>query len=191
VFAELIKGEALWPGKSDVDQLYLIRRTMGDLIHRHMQIFRTNEFFAGVTLPMPDNREPLESKMPRFLSKDALDFLYKCLDKDPAKRYTCDQLLRHPYFAGYSFRLPSSDLEEFQKIQRNTYSNGGSSLFPHLGMNGGPGGSPPEFQQQQQQQKSSNSVSNNGNSYGNNNPPQGSYLQNRDSRDSFDHLPTI
>jgi len=44
VFAELIKGEAIWPGKSDVDQLYLIRKTMGDLIPRHMQIFR-------VTLP--------------------------------------------------------------------------------------------------------------------------------------------
>ena len=25
VFVELVKGEALWPGKSDVDQLYLIR----------------------------------------------------------------------------------------------------------------------------------------------------------------------
>jgi serine/threonine protein kinase len=29
VFAEMITGEALWPGRSDVDQLYLIRRTMG------------------------------------------------------------------------------------------------------------------------------------------------------------------
>ena len=29
VFAELVKGDALWPGKSDVDQLYLIRKTLG------------------------------------------------------------------------------------------------------------------------------------------------------------------
>lgn len=29
VGAELIRGEALWPGKSDVDQLYLIRSTLG------------------------------------------------------------------------------------------------------------------------------------------------------------------
>ena len=40
VFAELVKGEALWPGKSDVDQLYLIRKNLGDLIPRHMQIFK-------------------------------------------------------------------------------------------------------------------------------------------------------
>lgn len=29
VFAELLNGNPLWPGKSDVDQLYLIRRTLG------------------------------------------------------------------------------------------------------------------------------------------------------------------
>lgn len=32
VFAELIRGDALWTGRSDVDQLYLIRRTLGDLL---------------------------------------------------------------------------------------------------------------------------------------------------------------
>jgi cyclin-dependent kinase-like len=32
VFAELIRGDALWAGRSDVDQLYLIRRTLGDLL---------------------------------------------------------------------------------------------------------------------------------------------------------------
>lgn len=45
VLAELIKGEALWPGKSDVDQLYLIRCTVGDLLPRHMQAFKNNDFF--------------------------------------------------------------------------------------------------------------------------------------------------
>ncbi|CAL8114218.1 unnamed protein product [Orchesella dallaii] len=195
VLAELIRGEALWPGKSDVDQLYLIRKTMGDLIPRHMQIFRTNEFFAGVTLPMPESREPLESKMPKSTAREAIDFLYKCLDKDPAKRLTCDQLLRHPYFNGFTFRLPSSDIEEFEKIKRNTYTNG-STLFPHLSStaaaamsNGGGGGGggnggtgTPDY--------SSPSMTNGKgipNGYGN---PNNGYFH-RDSRDSFDHLPTI
>lgn len=30
LFAELLSGLPLWPGKSDVDQLYLIRRTLGE-----------------------------------------------------------------------------------------------------------------------------------------------------------------
>ena len=29
VFAELLNGQPLWPGKSDVDQLYLIQKTLG------------------------------------------------------------------------------------------------------------------------------------------------------------------
>lgn len=45
VFAELIRGDALWPGRSDVDQLYLIRRTLGDLLPRHLAIFSQNEYF--------------------------------------------------------------------------------------------------------------------------------------------------
>ena len=31
VFAELLTGQGLWPGRSDVDQLYLIRKTLGQL----------------------------------------------------------------------------------------------------------------------------------------------------------------
>lgn len=30
VFAELLSGIPLWPGKSDMDQLYLIRKTLGE-----------------------------------------------------------------------------------------------------------------------------------------------------------------
>jgi len=29
VYAELMTGQPLWPGRSDVDQLYLIRKTLG------------------------------------------------------------------------------------------------------------------------------------------------------------------
>lgn len=80
VFAELLHGNPLWPGKSDVDQLYLIRKTLGrplmgsikpntttdvmklmilflisgDLIPRHQQVFRSNVFFSGVSIPEPD-----------------------------------------------------------------------------------------------------------------------------------------
>lgn len=64
VFAELVRGQALWPGKSDVDQLYLIRKTLGDLLPRHITIFQQNEFFAGVTLPAPQTITPLEDALP-------------------------------------------------------------------------------------------------------------------------------
>ncbi|KAG8544326.1 hypothetical protein GDO81_022684 [Engystomops pustulosus] len=65
VFAELLSGIPLWPGKSDVDQLYLIRKSLGDLIPRHQQVFSTNQFFSGVSIPDPENmvRKPNKSKI--------------------------------------------------------------------------------------------------------------------------------
>ncbi|PSN34748.1 Cyclin-dependent kinase-like 1 [Blattella germanica] len=118
VFAELAQGQALWPGKSDVDQLYLIRKSLGDLIPRHMNIFKSNEFFYGVTLPQPEVLEPLETKLPRQNNPNVMDFLKKCVDKDPARRWSCEQLLRHPYFDNFHFKIPESELEEFEKLRR-------------------------------------------------------------------------
>src|SRR5690606_27412590 len=98
VTAELMRGEALWPGKSDVDQLYLIRRTLGDLLPRHVSIFRSNEFFAGVSIPEPDSIDTLEEKIPKHIDQNGLEFLRQTLDKDPARRPTCEQLLQFSYF---------------------------------------------------------------------------------------------
>lgn len=175
---------------------------MGDLLPRHMQIFRSNEFFAGVILPMPDIREPLESKMPKTTTREVLDFLYKCLDRDPSKRWSCDQLIKHQYFNGFSFRIPTSEQEEFDKVRKGTAAtlrslggNGGNSnttgtLLPHLSNNGSPSdhqhqGTTNSMSQQQhqlQQQHHSNQQPAYKNSYSH---------QNRDSRESFDKLPTI
>jgi cyclin-dependent kinase-like len=42
VFAELLTGQALWPGKSDVDQLYLIKKTLGILLRKNNIFFFSN-----------------------------------------------------------------------------------------------------------------------------------------------------
>lgn len=135
VFVELVNGEALWPGKSDVDQLYLIRKNVGDLIPRHMAIFKTNEFFTGLIIPDPGVVDPLDNKLPKDLvGPEGIDFMKKCLDKDPAKRWSCEQLLQHPFFERFSFKKP--DYGELERIGRNSSYNGSSKLFPSLA-NGG------------------------------------------------------
>ncbi|KAK7883054.1 hypothetical protein WMY93_029228 [Mugilogobius chulae] len=97
VFAELLNGNPLWPGKSDVDQLYLIQKTLGDLIPRHQQVFRSNVFFNGVSIPEPDTTEPLEK---RFcgVSATALQVMKSCLVMDPSLRRSCEEILELPYF---------------------------------------------------------------------------------------------
>lgn len=97
VFAELLSGAPLWPGQSDVDQLYQIRKTLGELTPRHQQVFSTNQFFSGVCVPEPQEMEPLEEKYPN-ISYQALNLMKGCLRMDPAERLTCEQLLEQPYF---------------------------------------------------------------------------------------------
>ncbi|RVE53868.1 hypothetical protein evm_001530 [Chilo suppressalis] len=133
VFAELLSSEALWPGKSDLDQLYLIRKTLGDLLPRHMTIFSQNTFFQGMALPEPTTIEPLEKKIPQRYANNELvvDFLQKCLDKDPMMRWTCEQLLRHPIFENFLFTVPHSDHEEYEKAKRAQLVQS-SPLLPQL-----------------------------------------------------------
>ena len=40
-----------------------------------MKVFKNNEFFAGLSIPEPDVRESIDSKMPRDFSVDGMDFL--------------------------------------------------------------------------------------------------------------------
>ncbi|CAI4225133.1 unnamed protein product [Auanema sp. JU1783] len=108
VLAELITGEALWPGRSDIDQLYLIRKTIGELLPRHMSAFRSNQFFFGLTIPEPDQQEPLPIKLPNA-SSTQLDFLYKCFEMNPDRRWCCMELLQHQYFHGWTLKLKSED----------------------------------------------------------------------------------
>ncbi|XP_069763895.1 cyclin-dependent kinase-like 1 [Narcine bancroftii] len=118
VFAELISGNPLWPGRSDVDQLYLIRRTLGDLIPRHQKVFSSNQFFSGVSIPEPDVMEPLEAKFPH-VSAQALHFMKDCLVMNPAERLTCEQLLQHPHFdCGREEMKSSREAERLKRLTR-------------------------------------------------------------------------
>ena len=83
VFCEMIAGEPLFPGDSDIDQIYLIIKCLGmlltianPLIHlahiiignltpRHREIFRRNDMFVGMRLPEARELDPLEKRYPR------------------------------------------------------------------------------------------------------------------------------
>ncbi|XP_068194259.1 cyclin-dependent kinase-like 1 [Antennarius striatus] len=119
VFAELLSGIPLWPGKSDMDQLYLIRKALGDLIPRHQQVFSNNQFFCGVSIPEPSEMEPLEKKYPN-LSPQAVSLMKGCLRMDPSERLTCEQLLQHPYFDSLRRRSESSSREQEHLSNKRT-----------------------------------------------------------------------
>nr|CDJ80105.1 Serine threonine protein kinase-related domain containing protein [Haemonchus contortus] len=130
VLAELITGEALWPGRSDIDQLYLIRKTIGELLPRHMSVFRSNQFFFGLSIPEPDQQEPLPLRLPNATSVQ-LDFLYKCFEMSPDRRWSAAELLQHGYFNGWQLRLKPEEVGTPAVIKKQTASN----YLPYLNGN--------------------------------------------------------
>lgn len=47
VFAELLCGQPLWPGRSDVDQLYLIKKTLGAVLYVNINISHSGFSFCN------------------------------------------------------------------------------------------------------------------------------------------------
>eukprot|EP00047_Mylnosiga_fluctuans_P023403 m.137540 g.137540 ORF g.137540 m.137540 type:complete len:317 (+) comp9572_c0_seq1:766-1716(+) len=94
IFAEMLTSRPLFPGDSEIDQLYRIFRTLGT---------PTEATWPGVTA-LPDYR-PTFPKWPRqalahsirHLGGCAAELLELMLTYDPQKRITAAEALRHPF----------------------------------------------------------------------------------------------
>ena len=98
MFVEIATGQPLFPGESDVDQLWLIMKCLGRLCDRHVSSMKRNAMLAGLRMPAAHELEPLESRFPQF-DLPMLQFLKACLHADPDKRASCEELRGFPYFA--------------------------------------------------------------------------------------------
>ncbi|XP_007947245.1 cyclin-dependent kinase-like 2 [Orycteropus afer afer] len=117
---EMLVGEPLFPGDSDIDQLYHIMTCLGNLIPRHQELFYKNPVFAGVRLPEIQETEPLEKRYPK-LSEVVIDLAKKCLHIDPDKRPFCTELLHHDFFQvdGFAERFSQELHLKVQKDVKN------------------------------------------------------------------------
>jgi len=98
IFAEMATGLPLFPGRSDIDQLFKIYQRRGT---------PTEETWPGCTslayynpnFPMW-NSKPITDYVPiEDLGCDAaVDLLVRMLQNDPEKRINCKTALKHPFF---------------------------------------------------------------------------------------------
>eukprot|EP00955_Chlamydomonas_euryale_P011183 120778-Chlamydomonas_euryale.AAC.2 len=75
IMAELVDGQPLFPGESDIDQLYVIQRLVGQLTQEQQTLFLRNPRFAGLKFPDMSRPETLDRKYGASLPAAALDFL--------------------------------------------------------------------------------------------------------------------
>ncbi|XP_072351261.1 cyclin-dependent kinase-like 2 [Scyliorhinus torazame] len=113
---EMLTGEPLFPGDSDIDQLYHITRCFGNLTPRHQELFYKNPLFTGLHLPVIKEIELLQNRYPQIPIL-VVDLVKKCLQIDPDKRTSCAELLEHNYFTAddFSARFTQELLVQNQK----------------------------------------------------------------------------
>ncbi|XP_078411901.1 cyclin-dependent kinase-like 2 [Cetorhinus maximus] len=99
---EMLTGEPLFPGDSDIDQLYHITKCLGNLTPRHQELFYKNPLFIGLHLPTIKEIELLQNRYPE-IPVLVLDLVKKCLQIDPDRRPPCAELLEHDYFTSDGF----------------------------------------------------------------------------------------
>ncbi|XP_071952770.1 cyclin-dependent kinase-like 4 [Antedon mediterranea] len=119
--AEMLTGEPLFPGDSDIDQLFHIIKCFGNLTNRHKEVFLKNPLFVGMRIPEVKTMEPLEKRFPK-LSSLSISIMKSSLQLEPDNRPTCNQLLKHEFFKkdGFSERYPA---ELRAKIQKEMHEN--------------------------------------------------------------------
>ncbi|KAF0683496.1 Aste57867_24448 [Aphanomyces stellatus] len=117
MFAEITTGLPLFPGDSDIDQLYHIIKCLGRITSRQQELFRKNSLYVGVKLPQVTEVETLEERFPH-LDKVAIDFLKQTVQDEPLDRWTCSELLKHPLIAegadGFEQQLRESMARDVQ-----------------------------------------------------------------------------
>jgi len=94
IFAEMVSKKALFPGDSEIDQLYRIFRILGTPNER---------VWPGVS-QLPEYKSTFPAWSPQnlasYVSHDhtILDLLSKMLVYEPSRRISAKQALQHPYF---------------------------------------------------------------------------------------------
>ncbi|KAH8583600.1 serine threonine kinase KKIALRE [Cryptosporidium sp. chipmunk genotype I] len=157
IMAELIDGDPLFPGTSDIDQLYLIRNTIGKLDTKNQGILESdkklydaykkhfyNGFVSGSNsrykaelnkssgvIP-PYQIISIKERYEKKIDFIALDFLEKSLTIDPKKRPDCQELLLHPFFS--TINGAESLINNERQFAPSSLLNNSSASFKSLSL---------------------------------------------------------
>jgi cyclin-dependent kinase-like len=118
ILGELVDGQPMFPGEDEMDQIYLIRKCMGEITQNQLGALKRNPKFFGITFPEVKTLDSIESRYLGKIEKKALSFMKLCLTIDPSKRITVDEALKHPYL------LPLS-------MKDNEHTNDETNLLEH------------------------------------------------------------
>jgi len=97
ITGELFDGQPMFPGQSEIDQLFLIQKSLGPLTPEQQAVFLKNPRFDGVREEI-SRSESLDSRYLGKASKRAMGFLKSFLLMEPKSRATAEAACADPWF---------------------------------------------------------------------------------------------
>ncbi|CAB3980727.1 cyclin-dependent kinase-like 5 isoform X2 [Paramuricea clavata] len=98
ILGELTDGQPVFPGESEIDQLYTIQKVLGPLPPDQMEMFHNNPRFKGLKFPDVSRPQTLVKRYNGVLNSDLLQFLTQALQLAPEQRPSIDECIRHKAF---------------------------------------------------------------------------------------------
>uniref|UniRef100_A0A8B9H1K4 Cyclin dependent kinase like 5 n=1 Tax=Astyanax mexicanus TaxID=7994 RepID=A0A8B9H1K4_ASTMX len=98
ILGELSDGQPLFPGESEIDQLFTIQKVLGPLPPEQMKLFYSNPRFAGLRFPTVSHPQTLERRYLGILNGLMLDLMKNLLLLNPSERFLTEQCLNHHVF---------------------------------------------------------------------------------------------
>lgn len=130
IMAEMIDGNALFPGDDLIDQLHVIMKVCGGLTEGLLHLKNKNPDLANMNFNINQPIDPQEKKYGKKIDTKAMDLLKKLLEMDPNRRITAENALEHPYFNVFKpkpmSRVTSPAMEPqrvMSSTHRGTYAN--------------------------------------------------------------------
>jgi len=130
IMGEISDGQPIFPGDSEIDQLYIIQRVMGPLTNEHQEMFMTNPRFAGLKFPDMSKPETLQKRYVGKLSKRALGLMRSLLVMEASDRLTAEVCLGDIYFEHLDHRsvIPvSKSQSNAHPVQQQQLQQGGGN----------------------------------------------------------------
>ncbi|XP_016350358.1 cyclin-dependent kinase-like 5 isoform X1 [Sinocyclocheilus anshuiensis] len=100
ILGELSDGQPLFPGESEIDQLFTIQKVLGPLPPEQMKLFYNNPRFAGLRFPSVSHPQTLDRRYLGIINGLMLDLMKNLLCLNPTERFLTEQCLNHPVFQG-------------------------------------------------------------------------------------------
>ncbi|XP_076811256.1 uncharacterized protein LOC143456099 isoform X1 [Clavelina lepadiformis] len=126
ILGELSDGQPLFPGESEIDQLFTIQKMLGAPPPDQMKAMFTAHRFRGLKFPVTATSESLEQRYCGIINGIMLDFMAKTLTMDPKKRFTTAQGLEHPAFQIEG--LKDKNLDFFKETSKLAKAQSAKSL---------------------------------------------------------------